>query len=347
MITKFKPSSDKAKFIVQLNRNEKYIDRVSPSKHDYYIYIGSDLKHIVEVDIKAKEVINVNALMGVVIPKSRELLTSKIKNTECTQKALKKFCFEPYIKSTNSRSPNTSYTNKEKRNQEERYDSNIFLYSIYCNNGKINKLIDKTNVSDEDISRAIEVKPKKIKKSGMNTVRNTIDDLYLFLITTHKGVMQKINGVFSLMGSQSSSILQFTDPKYLYKYNSLALSKFNTTSDLKNEEISALETDFNNTFRDKNLFSHAQELIIEYTINSYVDGNQATRYFGFTQNQRDQGMQSLSMNITFIDPKTKEIIGEVEYNAFLKGGLFGGTVGLLNDAVNDITKYAKMNFIKQ
>ena len=341
MIVEFNIYSDNAKFIVELDRNQKYTAHVSPGKHYYYLEVNSDAKHIIQIDVKAGETVNINALMGTVIPKSRAELTSKIKKVQCTEKALRQFCFKPY---TGKKPKKSLYSDNSNL---ERYDSDILLYSIFCDKDKTNKLVDNTLISEEDIFMATQVKPVTTKKHGMRLVRGEIDKSYNFIINTHHAVSQKVNGKFNSDYMYSMDIVKFTNKQNLYKYNRLSLSSTNNSGDLSPEEITDLEVGFNNTFKNQKLSSGIKNILLEYTIHSYEHGNQAARYFGITQAQRDEGMESLSMNIVFIDSDTRKIIGEIEYASFLKGGLFGGTFGLLGDAVKHVTKYAKMNFTQK
>ena len=331
--------------------NEKYLHVINPGKHYFFIdtnygnsFIPSE--RLIVINAEAGKIYNVNSLVGVILNENRKNTIQKIKNSSCSTVELSKFGFI--------------------NNLEE---SDLLSFEIDCKNGKINTISDTSFFTLKKINKATFVKPtqeeldkfdkvENVKKSRngnssqiitkvspRDSYKGRIDELSSDYIDIHKNILQKVNRFSSATSNYSVSIIKYTENKYANKYNSAVLSSLNNIGNMSKEHMQDLNKDILEELKDKQI-KIGDGVLVKYKINNYIHGNQAIRYAGFTELQRLSGMSSIDINIIFIDSKTNTLIGEINYVAYIDGGLFGGSVGLISDVSDYIATYLKFNFMK-
>lgn len=352
-IMEFEPTTFKPTFLGTFDGMQKYIHKVDPGKHCYLIDPEMDnhvitSKRIVAIDAKPGEVCNVDSLGATIVPDSRKELTDKIKNSTCSSDGLKRYGFFARV--------------------GFELESDLLSYEIKCDGTKVAEVTDKRLLSFDDIQKATLVdaskedlqefyaEPKlesaaspyaqeKKKKSEAKNYQDEIAELYPTMVDVHKNVFQLCAHRKFAFRMYSIDIIQSTKDDSASKYQAIKLSSSN---DIGNTEQKYID-DFNSEITknvNENKIQSSDDIAIKYQINNYIHGNQALRYFGLTESQRLSGMSSLIINVKFIDIKSNNTIGEINYVAIMYGGALGGTIGLLSDAATDIVEYAKMNYLK-
>lgn len=358
-IMEFNPKTYAPTYLGTFNEMESFVHHVSPGKHYYFIHpVGLHnefitTKRIVSLDIKPGDVVHVNSLLGSVIPESRQAILSKLRNLSCTSKDLKRYGFK--IDSEN----------------KSELESDFLSFEVKCEGQKVVDVKDTRAFTFNDVEQATLVIPsqdslkdfyevKKLKNEASRYVLEEgmpkdeekyladIKELFPTFVNEHKNVFQYYNQKgrwFPSFQMFSIDVQETTNDEHANAYGKIILSPENEIGGIEKKYAEQL----NNGITEKitNLPSDPSDtVIIKYEIENYVHGNQATRYFGLTDSQRLGGMSSLLLNVSFIDAKTGATVGKIKYVSVLFGGLFGGTVGLLTDASEHITRYAKMNYLE-
>lgn len=338
-IMEFNPKTFVPTYLGTFDEMQTFIHQVNPGEHYYFIDplgVKNPLitpKRIVAIKAKAGETIHVNSLFASVMPESRKTIISNISHSECTPNDLKRYGF---------------FTDTEKNSQ---LDSELLSFQIKCDNKKVIDIVDTRQMTFDDIEKAMLVAPseddlKKFNvKQDANKYQTEIQELFPILVDEHKNIFQHYNHKMRWSEMYSIDIQEATADENANRFEYIILSDLNDVGNIEKKFVDTFNNHIINNIA-KAPSGSSNAVMIKYEIENYIDGNQATRYFGLTDSQRIAGMSSLLLNVSFIDVRTGATIGKIKYASILFGGVFGGTIGLLSDASNHISEYAKMNYLK-
>lgn len=351
-VMEFNPKTFEPTYLGSFDGMQKYIHKVDAGKHFYFIEQEGikvfSPNHIVTIDAKAGKVYYVNSIVGGIMPDSIKEVATKIKKSTCSPEYLKRYGF---------------FTEKGSE-----FKSDLLSYKIKCENTKVVEVHDERLLSFDDVDKAtlVETPADSLKKFHEQTKLNKessehiqekvtsnevekyqkrIEESFPFMTNIHKNVFQYLSYKPRFSQVYSINIVQSTSDNNANKYQGIKLSNLNDAGNTEQKYINDFNAKIIQNIEKQNLLS-LNDIEIKYRIDNYVDGSQVARYFGLTESQRLSGLSSLRLNAKFIDIKSGETIGEIQYVSIMQGGMFGGTVGLLSDSADHIVEYAKMNYIK-
>lgn len=337
-IVKWDRKTNDIKYLITLEDKEKYIDIVEPGEHSYIIE-GYGYYYPIIVSLKAGEIVDIGATVSSILPKIREKLIEKLKGLECTEFALERYGFE------------------KSKSKENSWESDLISINIECQNNKVSLVNDLRLFNSNDIKNAKLVKPSKESIDGFyerpdnskrgvfannkneaDYFKKNIAKTKSIYVDLHKNTFQYYQKYVRMLELYSVDIIKYTEDRHIKKYSNIEL----VTTD-KKDNIKDLDEEISNAL-DNFKLNDGSTIRIEYKVLSYVKGSRAKRYFG-PSGVNGKAAESIYLEVEYINSKSNEVVGKINYISLLFGGFFGGG-GFLEDAAKHITEYAKINYLK-
>lgn len=342
-------TTNKVKYLGNFSAGESYVQEVNPGKHYYYIVperllLTPGARSFIEVNVNAGDYKYVSGF-GTILYERRNDLLSSLKTLECNDFQLKRYGFA-----------------LNQNNKMEKWENELFSISITCENGKISSIQDERRFNNDDIkgSKIVIPSTKDILKYYQNNEINdaTLEDIqngkfYLIsdftsriedqkkYVDLHKNLYAVYQPAIRLTERYSMEILQATTDEFAYKFDGFTIAEKTINNQQLAEELKqAMSNDL------KTLYKDDAPIEISFNVINYIEGSQAQRYFGLTNQQRIDGMSSLQIDVIFKEKATGKQVGAIRYISGLASGVFGGS-GFIADASKHITDYARMSFTKK
>lgn len=347
IVYEYNLKTNNQKQLITFDREGTYFVGMEPGKH-YFIIRRVMPALALEEDVKYQ--FTINAIPGKttyvdlqnlqVVTDQRKTLETKLKETPCNLTNMSKYDFKKIEqeKKSNSGSQWVKQPATSSENIILKYRSDLLVSELDCQNNKVIKLTNYplffSKISTIDNLKALPlIKPSKDNDSSKLM---KIDDIKLkhnIYHVTHKNAIQKYPfEIFQY--SDDSSLNQYTDIEFDIKY----LSK------IEEDDKESIESIIKDTFSSTD---SSKKLKLIFTIDNYVPGNRAGRYFALSIDNAIESMASIQISVDFVDVNTGKVVGKVKSTKVLGMGIFGGSgTGIVEDSIDDIYKYTKSIYLK-
>ena len=336
IIYEFNPKSGQQKLVINFDKKGKFFQEVTPGEHHYIIRrvvpamaLQEDMKFHITVNVEKGEKTYVDVQGLKVFTLHRALLESKLQGMQCTLDNLNKYNFKEL-----------SHGN----NHIVLYESPMFNnINIVCEGDKVVNIYSGTLMS---IPQALTLKSIE----GFSTIRpinefnqNNLLDIeelnskYNLFHILHKDALQKY----------PFEIYHYSAPTNEHKYESIQ-TVVKSQSNLDSKAMIDITKKISDTFIIPNSSAKTKKLKIVFSIENYVSGNRAGRYFNLLIDNHFDSMASVQITAEYIDTETGKSIGKVKATRVLAIGILGGSSsGIVEDAINDILAYTEAVYIKK